>query len=200
MTRDLVLVAEGKDERDLALHLLGAAGRSVVQVIDARGKDGIAAEVELAAKSDRFLQSGRCLAVMLDADAAPDDAFVVAARALHDAGLPRPVTPERIGPGIPSSGVYVTPGQGRPGTVEDLLLPCTEPRRSALAQEYVDLVHGADLDSGGPRNLRKARMQAVLAGLRKSPRAPGDGLQQGLLFDSTPLVPLQDFLTSLAAR
>ena len=193
IVRDRVVVGEGKDEVDLVRHVLGNL-RDQVQVVDARGRDNIARLLRLVARSDGF-RSARSLGVVLDADEDPVEAFTRTAHAMERAGLPRPPRAEEVTDGPVRCGVFVLPGQGRAGSVEDVYLPMVDPRREEAAQAHLDAVVAAGVD--GPRRRGKGLLQAVLAALPRSPRHPGDGLQHGLSHDRSPLAPLQDFVSAL---
>jgi hypothetical protein len=129
--------------------------------------------------------------VVLDADfehakqKKPEERFAQIADAIARLGLPRPQRVEEVS-GTPRTGVFVLPGAGALGTLEDLLLECAAvvyPTLGCRAVRFVDgLDHGAsdfkrrDLEEiGKPTGRNKAVLAAMGAVLK-----PGKPIQASL--------------------
>ncbi len=111
--------------------------------------------------------------IVLDADAqeTPAQRFAEMAEALSGAGLPRPSSPEFVG-GSPRTGVFILPGGGAQGTLEDLLLECAQgvyPTLHAHSVQFVDGLNrgAADFGANELRDLKKpaGRHKAVVAAM-----------------------------------
>jgi hypothetical protein len=124
--------------------------------------------------------------VVLDADAreTPTRRFNRMADALTETGFPRPAAAEVVA-GAPRTGVFVLPGGGAPGTLEELLLECSAlvyPTLRSHAERFVDgLDRSADFvadeleDLDAPAGRHKAVVAAMGAILK-----PGKPIQATL--------------------
>jgi len=201
VVRDVVVIAEGKDDADLVQWLLShpVGGRpdldDSVQVIDAQSVGKVPAMIDEVIRSDLFQARGRALGVVRDADADPATALATANQALVAAGaVPVPAAGRIVDDGPRRVGVFLSPDGTSPGTVDQLFLSAAGQERWTLASSHLDEIE----DTWGPVHYRpKATLQVLLGGMRRSPRQPGDGLQQGLVVETAALEPLADFLMAL---
>ncbi|MFO0761098.1 MAG: DUF3226 domain-containing protein [Byssovorax sp.] len=125
--------------------------------------------------------------IVLDADSneLPAARFTKLGTALASQGLSCPATAETVA-GTPRTGIFVLPGGGTPGTLEDLLLECAAlvyPTLSGAAASFVDGLDrtASDLtpedlvESGKPAGRNKAAIAAMGAVLK-----PGKPIQASL--------------------
>jgi hypothetical protein len=122
------------------------------------------------------------LGVILDADyvhanqKAPAQRFAEMADLLASLGFPRPAEPEAVA-GVPRTGIYILPGGGALGTLEDLLLECAAvvyPTLGCRAVRFIDHLDRSapefvtrDLDEiGAPSGRHKAVLAAMGAVLK----------------------------------
>lgn len=202
VVRDVVVVAEGKDDADLVQWLLShpLEGRpnldDAVQVIDAQSVDKVAAMVDKVIKSDLFQARGRGLGVVRDSDGDPAAALALVNRAFAASGVVDvPAAGRVVVDGPRCVGVFLSPDGTTSGTVDHLYLAAADTDRRSLASSQVDEIERR----WGPVRYRpKTTLQLLLGGMDRSPRQPGDGLQQGLVSSSVGLEPLADFLVALA--
>ncbi|NVJ07761.1 hypothetical protein HUW63_21265 [Myxococcus sp. AM001] len=116
--------------------------------------------------------------VVLDADAqeAPQQRFTRMADAIATNGFPRPSVMEVV-TGQPRTGVFVLPGGGHPGTLEDLLLECAAvayPKLRTHSEQFVDgldrtapeFMSGELKDLSAPAGRHKAVVAAMSAILK----------------------------------
>lgn len=171
------------------------------------------------AKNDkeRFLRIGwapSALAVILDADNAPPLArFDEFATLLAELGYPQPHSLDKVvESGGKRSGVFAFPGQGLPGTIEDVLLPLADKRFPALSQYADEYVSGWEQQDEAktsddfkefrePSGHKKARLSAIAAMLKPGKPLNASVEDQKWVPDnprtSAALKPLMDFLDQL---
>jgi hypothetical protein len=161
-----------------------ASGISVA-VVNAQGISELAKRLERhrsALSLDGVMLDA--VGVVLDADAQESSTqrFMRMAEALSASGFPRPTTAEAVA-GVPRTGVFVLPGGGVPGTLEDLLLECAavvypvlrsraEPFVDGLDRTVSDFVAGELKELGAPAGRHKAVVAAIGAILK-----PGKPIQ-----------------------
>jgi hypothetical protein len=83
----------------------------------------------IATTASRVEKSLDGLAVIVDANGDPDGRFATVATAMRRATFPAPAKPFVIEHGPPRIGVFLIPGAGENGTLEDLLLKAHLERR-----------------------------------------------------------------------
>jgi len=156
-----LLLGEGADEKVLFERLLEKMGlHSEFQVESYGGKDSFGKFLS-GLKGIRGFQDLDALLITRDADDSADRAFQSVVNTLRERSLPAPGQPGEVAPGKPTVGVYIVPGSGLDGQIEDLCLksvagdpafPCIDAFFECLAKN-------------GPRPSipAKARLQAFLA-------------------------------------
>ena len=155
----------------------------------------------------------RSFAVIRDADRDVDDTFTSIRDALVKVDLPCPCRPGGFAatPDV-RVGVYVLPGEGQNGCLEDLCLqtvaahvvtPCVDAYLACLKQVCITKPVSAPRDpkeSYFPKHESKAKALAFLAGMYDAPKAVGYAAQKGYWpLDSPALDPLREFLRQLWA-
>jgi hypothetical protein len=119
-----LIVVEGMDEVSVLgvlLKRLIPHAEEMFQLYSADGKRRIAPFLDVLPQSPGF-EALRCLAVVRDADDEPDGAFTSVRDALGRASLSAPEVPGQIAEGDPAVGVFIAPGAGQPGALEDMCL------------------------------------------------------------------------------
>jgi len=131
------------------------------------------------------------IGVVLDADYKhakqkdPVQRFSETAEVLANIGLPRPTEPERVS-GEPRTGIYVLPGGGELGTLEDVLLDCAATVYPTLGCHAVRFIDGLDRQTldlkgqeleeiGAPSGRHKAVLATMTAVLK-----PGKPIQASI--------------------
>lgn len=117
-----------------------------VAIVNAEGIDAIS--TRLRAHSEALALDGiapDAVGAVLDADssALPATRFERMARAFESMGLPRPETMEAVS-GAPRVGVFILPGGGAPGTLEDILLECAAVTYPTLSDRAAGFIDGFD--------------------------------------------------------
>jgi hypothetical protein len=116
--------------------------------------------------------------VVLDADfklakqKTPAQRFAEMADVLASLDFPRPAAPDAVA-GTPRTGIYVLPGGGELGTLEDILLECAAAVYPTLGCRAVRFIDGLDREAPDfkPKELKEAfgspsgRHKAVLAAM-----------------------------------
>jgi len=127
--------------------------------------------------------------IIPDADTDPGAALRSAQDAIHSAGLAVPANDQQVVAGAPNTGIFVLPGNGASGGLEEILLDCADtiyPSLATSADAYVDSI---DIDSAEytlddmremrtPQGPVKARVGAISAILK-----PGSTIQTSILRD-----------------
>jgi len=178
LTQPKLLIVEGKDEQFFFDALLAAMGhRSDVQICPQGGKDKLARYIRTLTQTPGFDDQANkvnAIGIVRDADDNPDAAFQSISNALKDGNLPVPPHPMQLAGGDPQVIVFITPGNHRPGALEDLCLwsvqdnPAT-PCVNSFFQCLREKLPGDDL----PKNLSKAKVQAFLASRKHTVRDLG---------------------------
>jgi hypothetical protein len=127
--------------------------------------------------------------IIPDADTDPPAAWRSARDAMHSAGLAVPDSDQQVLAGAPNTGIFVLPGHGERGGLEELLLDCAEtvyPSLAASARAYVDSIdiesdqytEGDMQEMRTPQGPAKARIGSMSAILK-----PGSTIQTSILRD-----------------
>ena len=127
--------------------------------------------------------------IVPDADDQPAASLRSAQDALRSAGLAAPPNDREVVPGPPRTGIFVLPGNGDPGGLEEVLLDCANtvyPKLAGRAREYVDSIDIGDpefqdsdmQEMRTPQGPVKARIGAISSVLK-----PGSTIQASILRD-----------------
>lgn len=117
-----IIGVEGKDDRRFLESLLKSLGIPDVQILDFEGKSNFRTQI-LALKNTPGFSTLRICAFIRDADDnPPDSAFRSVSDALTNAGIIPPNQDKAFTEGNPRIGIYIMPGNGRTGAIEDLCL------------------------------------------------------------------------------
>lgn len=195
-----LLLVEGRDEEEFFKALLKHISVRDVQVMNYGGKAKLREHFRLIAKAPGF---GRLslLAIMRDANSNASSAFQSVCDVLRHFDMPHPDVPgELTSDTKPRVGVFVLPGQERPGMLEDLclstvamhpVLGCVERYMECLTERVDDIREG-------PRNESKARAHAFLAGMPEIVNSVGLAAHRGYWdLDASALQDLRSFLEAL---
>lgn len=163
-----------------------------VAIVNADGITRLASR--LRAHHEKLTDKGvglDAIGVVLDADyqqakqKTPADRFDEMADVLAGLRLPRPAAPETVS-GTPRTGIYILPGGGALGTLEDVLLDCAATVYPTLGCRAVRFIDGLDRtasdfvrrdleDIGAPSGRHKAVLAAMAAVLK-----PGRPIQASI--------------------
>lgn len=197
--RNLLLV-EGGDEQALMADLVKDMGLTGFQVHDMGGKDTKWGFTLAAMAEDAIFQDVvRSVGLVMDADQNPGGAFDKCRSALKSGGFPQPQSVGQVlGENGRRAGVFIMPGNGERGAIEDLLISTVDVSRRELAEEYLQSIKRANLT--GPRIWMKGLLQACVAGTHNSSKSLRVALQKKELFDlkRLELNPLRTFIRELA--
>jgi len=134
-----VLVAEGKDECELALAVLASLKLTDVQVIDGKGKDNLKSRIKQAFKEPAFPDVTH-FAIFLDADGSYQDCFKSIAHLFNERKLPFPeqgkLSSEKDGF---RTSIWISPDNASAGMLEDMFLHCiADEPLVAMATSFVE--------------------------------------------------------------
>jgi hypothetical protein len=127
--------------------------------------------------------------IIPDADSQPAASLRSAQDALLSAGLAVPPNDQEIIAGPPNTGIYVLPGNGNPGGLEEVLLDCANTVYPSLASSALAYVNSIDINGHEyttndmqemrtPQGPVKARIGAISSVLK-----PGSTIQTSILRD-----------------
>jgi hypothetical protein len=192
LTKELALLVEGKDEESFFEAFFSHLSIRDIQMRPYEGKDRLSAFLK-AFILDPGYGKLRAFGIVRDADLSQDSAFESIARALENAGLHHPKrSGEFANKGGKKIGIFILPGSGNSGMLEDLCLstvrshPVTPPLNnyfSALETVLTKRIPpNAQMQAGKnyfPKNEAKARAQAFLAGMHETVNNVGLGAKHG---------------------
>ena len=150
-----LLIVEGNHERDFFDAWFRRLGLTQIQILPIGGKTQLAMNLGLLVKRPNFAEVDT-LVIIRDADDNPAGALQAVAAALAGAGLP---APEGVGQYVQRDGlrtaVVITPGEGRKGALEELLLETAVsdpvcPRAEAFIGEAVGLLESTPIRPAPP--------------------------------------------------
>ena len=119
---EALLIVEGKTDKGFFRGLLREIGLTGIQVLDLEGAGNLAVFLETLDVTPGFHENVSSVGIVLDADAAEDDAFQAVCDALDNAGWSVPAAVETPTGDAPQVAVLILPGAGQPGMLEDLIL------------------------------------------------------------------------------
>lgn len=172
----LLLVEGVRDERFFSC-LLSHLGLDA-QVIPLEGKSNTRDRLGAVSTAPGFGEI-TALGVVRDADISPENSFRSVTDALKAFGLPCPQKCVEPCTGPPRVAVLLLPGEGKPGSIEDLCLESvTEDPAMVCADKYFSCLReqGCDL----PKHESKAKVQTFLASRPKSELWLGTAAEAGI--------------------
>jgi hypothetical protein len=195
-----VLIVEGKSDVFLFAEILESQrGREEVHIQDFGGKGNFRTEAFEAYLSPRRLEVSKRIAVIADAD---NNAATTAA--YLETRLSKITSQEvrngawTVGP--PRIGLYIVPGDGRPGEIETLFWEAwSNDPANASARDCIDAFLGCMLSAGSKaKSPDKGRISALLSVLHDDdPRLGAAAKSRKIDFGRPELAPLLDFLRVL---
>jgi len=130
------------------------------------GKSGIAKYLlSVKAVIEKGTANLQGIAVVADANGNAATSFDAMVLALQDAYFESPPTPFTFSAGMPRTGVFLNPGQGMTGCLENLLWDAAVRQNPALDQCVTDffLCTGNQIALAQPNHQAKMRMSAIVA-------------------------------------
>lgn len=191
-----LLVVEGPDDEKFFYGLFKAISLPNIQIIPIHGKDKLRPSIEAIRNLPNFEIVDR-LGVIRDADTSSKNTFHSICDALSAVDLPRP---KRVGVPFgrnPRIGVYILPGRGKSGMLEDLCFSSVEDQpQSACVAEFLKCIKRKKGKQPSP--LAKAKIQAYLASLPKPGLRLGEAAEKGYWpFESPAFKSVKAFLRAL---
>jgi hypothetical protein len=164
-----LICVEGKDEVNFFSALLTNLGIINVQIFDFEGKSNYKSKISALINMQGF-ESVEFFVLIRDADEnPPDSAFTSLVSILGSVGLPQPAMDQKFSTGIPQVGIFIMPGDGQSGALEDLCLDSIQfSEHFSCVEEYFDCI---DTELSHPS---KAKVLCYLAG--KDPYSNSLGL------------------------
>lgn len=163
-----LLMMEGFGDQALCKRFATGLGLSDLHLHVVQTNTGAAFRKELAVLllDDYFQANGTSIGLISDADSDPASTLAKLQQALERNSLPVPLSEESwTTVGRWRTGIFVMPGTGKSGMLEDLLLAASDPARIEIAKSYLTALE----DAGMPpfKNATKSLFQAYLSGLPK---------------------------------
>ncbi|MCH8148505.1 MAG: hypothetical protein IH987_11010 [Planctomycetes bacterium] len=209
-----LLLVEGTNDQHFLEALIRKLSVDPVQVVRVFGKNNYSGILQTLVMAPNFKSTVRRLGVIRDNDNDPDAAFKSIKSALEKNGLPCPKHPEAFTAGKPPIvGVFLIPGRGKEGCLEDLCLStrrdhptmaCVEKFMVCVGDRMNTEAPDAPADDkayGYPKNETKARAHAFLASMPESDKTVGIAAEEGYWkMDHPVLKDLSKFLRTLTTR
>jgi hypothetical protein len=171
-----LLIGEGKEEFYFFRALARSLGLTDVKVEQYAGKDNLGNYLEaLPLRPDyREITS---IGITRDADENADRAFQSVCGFLKNNGLPVPAAPGDAAGGPPLVRVFILPGGGRAGMLEDLCMDAAASDPTITCVDgFIQCLHAMDRN---PEPLAKARTHAWLASLERPDLELGQAAEKG---------------------
>lgn len=201
IAKPVLILGEGKDEAEFFAALLRYMTISNAQAIHYGGKDNLAPFLRYAVGATGFEQVTH-LVVTRDADRDPNGALASAQNALRAVSLPVPYNAEETASSQSLHvGVYIMPGQGRTGALEDVCLQSLEDAlETPCVTAFMECLEDKIPVESFPEQPTKTRMLLYLAAQRKDVTSIGVAAQKGLLdFQHPAFAPLINMLRKTQA-
>lgn len=154
-----IIGVEGKDDKRFLEALLRELSIVGVQILEFEGKSNFRNQI-LALKNTPGFSSISICAFIRDADENPPEAaFRSVCDALSNAGLTFPANDQNFSEGNPKVGIFIMPGNGRNGAIEDLCL------ESIKDEDFFNCINQYFECLGAiPSNVSKAKTLCYLSG------------------------------------
>ena len=201
--RPLLLLVEGGDDEALAkVQIPLVSDPNAWQVHNMTGNStGWGPALEVILDDDWFSVHGQAVGLIMDADLNSGGAEQACLAALQRAGLGHGgIAGEVKAAGSRRSGVFIMPGPGKAGALEDLLLEAAEPTRAAEAEAFLSKLEASGLGPFKQRN--KSLLQAYLASQARVTKTIPVAVTRDEVFpsDADCFSPFRDFLKALAGE
>ncbi|TGN96474.1 DUF3226 domain-containing protein [Burkholderia sp. USMB20] len=211
ISKQKVLLVEGRDEEELINKILRRADRTDVEIFQSEGKDNINRAIG-AMKFFEGFDDVTHFGVIRDADGDANAAFTSVQHGLRQHGLPMPDAPSNPNTvGALTTSVLILPGNGQPGMLETLVWRTVETTQIAQeAETFLTRCRGIlpPADNGArpdgpdgwraPRNVDKARICALLSTMIDPQGRMGIAAQQNYFdLQHQELRPLTDYIAAL---
>lgn len=191
-----VLIVEGKEEELFFGALIEHLRLQGIEIRSIGGKEKLRGNLKALVLTPGFSRV-TSLGIVRDADADPNAAFQSVRDALRAANLLAPDHPLEIVGVNPRVAVLILPGEGSPGTLEDVCLKavaedptlfCVEQYFKCLEQKKLLL----------PYNMSKAKVEVFLASRPEPDLRLGEAAKKGYWpWDHEAFQPLKDFINVL---
>lgn len=134
-----IIGVEGKDDKRFLEALLNNLEINDVQILDFEGKSNFKTQIQALKNTSGFSTINIC-AFVRDADENPPaSAFRSVCDALRSAGLTPPASDQSFTEGNPKIGIFIMPGNGATGAIEDLCLESLKDEESlTCVNSYFD--------------------------------------------------------------
>jgi hypothetical protein len=210
LTEPKVALVEGKDEVNVLRFLLAHLGIADVQLFEVGGRNKLSERFPTFAKHPDLSKVNSYL-VIQDADADANAAFNRVCHVLKSNGQPVPPAVGAFTTTTPRVGVFICPGGGAPGMLEDVYLNTyvAHPLTAHVTNYFAAIqAMTAGLDEAAlatlrpfdkrPKNMPKAKARAFLAAAEDDVRSLGLAAEMGYWkFDHAALAPLTQALQAL---
>lgn len=154
-----VIGVEGKDDKLFIESLLKYLGITDVQIIQFEGKSNFKSQILALRNTPGFAAIEIC-AFIRDADEnPPNSAFISVSGSLTNAGIVPPVMDQTFTESNPKVGIYIFPGNGNSGMIEDLCLESIRDENNfACVEKYFECINTI------PNKAAKAKVLCYLSG------------------------------------
>jgi hypothetical protein len=203
----LIAACEGVDDEAFLTRMLDHLSIAERRIDQYRGKSQLPTYLRALRDSTDF-ETVRAVGILRDADDDPGAAWQSVRDVLQRLDLPRPPAPCTIGTGpcqvdgaVRSIGVFIVPGDGLPGALEDLCLGAIADEAGlACVDDFLACVAVRTTIVCRPQDAPKARLNAWLASRDDPTRRLGQAIAAGVIrADSPAFQPIREFLARLAA-
>ena len=195
ITKEKLLIVEGKDEVEFLKTFLDKKNIQGIQVLDSKGRDKLK-EFLLGLQNMSNFDILTSLAIIQDADdKGPQARFDSICSILTKCDLN---PPDKIGlftESTPKVGVFIIPDGKSEGMLESLCLSTVELKEKETLRCIDEFMECIDKT---PKNIYKARHRAFLSAMEEDTPSLGVAAKKGYWdFDSDKLNPLLDFLKQI---
>jgi hypothetical protein len=190
-----VLVVEHENDWHFFDQFLKQLDIQEYQVFHGEGKDSLSKVIDVLSAQPGF-RNLKAFGLIRDADNLPDAAFQSLRDAFKSVSLPEPRSSGEIAGTIIKSGIFILPGSGQEGCLQDLIIRSI---KDQPAFECVDsFLECLERKNCAPQAISKAKVQAYLAGFDEPDARLKIALLRRILpFEHSAFDELKNFFNSL---
>ena len=178
ITQPNLILVEGKDEENFFNALLKEMEIEDYQILSLGGKDNFPKNLSVITAAPGFDQVKK-LGIIRDADENYDNALKSICGALNFCRLPIPSTTNQLEGENPAVGIFIMPGEGKSGALEDLLLESVQNDQATPCVNNYFVCLKENLSNWPPKNISKSWIHAFLSSRPDGTKRLGEAAQAG---------------------
>ena len=178
ITQQNLLLVEGKDEEYFFQAFFRSFEITGIQIFTIEGKDNFSKYLSAISQMPDFAQVKK-LGVIRDADTSYENAFKSVRDAVKKCNLLIPLKTNQLEGENPAVGIFIMPGEGKSGALEDLLLESVQNDRATPCVNNYFVCLKENLSNWPPKNISKSWIHAFLSSRPDGTKRLGEAAHAG---------------------